>query len=162
MVESKYSDLNPADTTICELQQQPAGTETHFWYADAEDDSGEGCSGSAITDKLTGELSGQKIASGKLLKATDTNTPKEGSITSSTKGEEYNQEVDLSQRTINTTTGHDTKYYYLLVKYPNESSTDQSKTDAKKEISVKLTIEGEPTAEVYTLYFLKKCSSPNR
>ena len=148
MVESKYSDLNPADTTICELQQQPVGTETHFWYADKGDSSGKGCSGSAITDKLTQPkdtgLGGQKIASGILKKAEDTGNPTTGSITSATEGPEYSKIVDLSQRTINTTTGHDTKYYYLLVKYPNESSTDQSKTDVKKRLVL------------YILFYVKK------
>ena len=152
MVESPYADLNPKDTTICELQQKPSGTETHFWYADQgkSEETGTGCTGTAITTKLTTTLGGQKIASGKLLKADDTSTPKEGTITSTTKGEEYSQEVGLADRKINTKDGHDTKYYYLVVKYPNQNE-NQSTKDVNKTISVTLSLDesNPPTVEVY-------------
>ena len=160
MVEDQYSELNAEDTTICELKQKSVGNQTYFWYGDKKEEpvpneAETGCTGTAITTKLTGEkgsgagLGGKLIASGKLLKATSTDTPKQGTITSKTSGEEYNQEVDLSQRVINTTTGHDTKYYYLVIKYPNKNES-QSATDAKKTISATLTIDGDPITELYT------------
>ncbi len=89
-------------------------------------------------------MSGTKLASGK-LKA---NKDGDGEITKDTVGDEFTAENgDLEQRKINTS-DKQSKYYYLVVKYPN-SNTPQSETDMAKQIKVTLSIDGKPASTVY-------------
>ena len=151
MLESEYSDLNPKDTTICKLQQkQLTSGDTQFWYADESEEepaNTTSCTGTKITGKLT-ELGGQVIARGKFLadKAELTTIDKD-TITENAEGE-VTAEGALENRVINTKAGHTTKYYYLVVKYPNNG--DQTEGDAGKQITAKLTLDGKPASTLYT------------
>ncbi len=134
--------LDAQGTTICQKKSE-SGTagETKYWYADgtgvSEGPNNDSCTGSAIVKKLTDELSGKKLAFGKLKangSATITKDTTDQVTLDPTEGE------NLANRTLETN-GTKTKYYYLIVKYPNKPSEDQSKTDAGKNINVSLSIK---------------------
>ncbi len=146
MVSKEDSDLNAEDNTICELQQKMEGNTTKFWYSDKDagnDKDTTSCSGSAIIERLQNTLSGTKIASGKLKASTS------ATIDKNTSGEEIDEhDSDLQKRVINTK-DLKTKYYYLVVKYPN-TGKDQTSTDKAQTISVTLKLDGTPASELYT------------
>lgn len=137
-------ELNAQSTTICQLKGDAAGGTTKYWYADGTDvsdgASNDRCTGSKIIGKITSDLSGKKLASGKLLAGKNAKT-----ITKNTK-EDGQVELDpsegenLANRTLKTS-GTSKKYYYLIVKYPNETAKDQSDTDAGKSINVTLSLQ---------------------
>ena len=149
MVESQVDDLDPKNTTTCKFRQQKNDVtgETQYWYSDDEStpvESDEGCKATAIINKISTTLHGTKIASGKLLNGKDT----EQHITKDTETEEYTKgDGTLEDRVINTN-NKQSKYYYLVVKYPNQNK-NQSTTDAGKTFSVKLSIDGKPASTVY-------------
>lgn len=157
VVDGIYDELNAQETTICKLQQKQSENKTLFWYSDGSgsdltNENGAGCSGSAITTYLTGTLNGKKLASGKFLKATSGGST-ERTITKSTESDEGELDTQtdryLDNRKIDTSAdGTKEKYYYLIVKYPNNG--DQTATDQKKNITAKLEIDGNPTVTLYT------------
>ena len=148
MVESEYAKLDEEETTTCKLHQKGEGNETQFWYADIDDseENTESCDAAAITTKITSELTGKKIASGKLKKNTQSG---QGHITKDTLQDVDGEQTDgdLNNRKINTSSPS-TKYYYIVIKYPN-SGEDQSPTDAGKTISATLSIDGDVSSTLY-------------
>ncbi len=154
MVPKEYDGLEAEKTTICKLQQKTDATgKTMFWYADQSDNGlveTTACSGNAITTKLQngteqGGLGATKIATGKLKKEQSTKqTIDKNSGTDELDTEGY--QSDLTQRTINTK-DLQSKYYYLIVKYPNTG--DQS-ADAGSQITVSLNLDGKPASTLYT------------
>ncbi len=158
MVEekNKLTNLNLEETTVCKLQTKTTATDTYYWYADSDtpgytegngDPTNAGCTAKAITEALTTGEEATKIASGKLNNVSTesgTGTVDKNSDEPELQKEGYNG--DLAQRTINTK-DNSTKYYYLVVKYPNKNDTQDS--DQGKEISVKLSLDGTPVASLY-------------
>ena len=155
MVEGEYDQLDATKTTICELQHNSTDSETQLWYSDKKDQGlgvssdpsdDQGCSGSAIINKLKAPpLNGIKIASGKLKMKQNEN--KEITKDSLAEADGQQDDGDLSKRTINTK-NLPSKYYYLVVKYPNENK-DQSETDEAKQIKVALSIDGPAQVSTY-------------
>ena len=150
VTDTEYDELDAAETTSCELKQYSVEGETQFWYADnteSDTDNTKSCTGTNISTKLS-QISAKKIASGKLLK----NQSEAKTITKDTPSGVDGEYVkgdgaDLSNRLINTK-NKPNKYYYLVVKYPNDG-TDQSE-DAGNPITVKLSIEGPAQVSLYT------------
>ena len=118
----------------CVLNNHTVGLNTYFWYDNSETENYE--SGACtFTDAQTHAFEGiQKIADGKLLANT---TGDQGSITSLTGTDTqelsstYSENNPLKGRTLNTK-NLTSKYYYLVVSYPN--SSDQSKDATGKTI----------------------------
>ena len=136
-------DLSADKTTICKLQENKENGDTRYWYADgtgvSESQNNDSCTGSALINKITTTLNGKKLATGKLLSGKNENK----TITKDTKSSELSLEEEdsnLSNRTLSTN-GTNQKYYYLIVKYPNDKQKDQSLTDAGKQITVTLSLE---------------------
>ncbi len=145
MVAQEYEGLNAAEETTCELKQKQVGSQVQLWYADKNDDdadpsSDSGCDGEAITQAIN-KLNPTKIASGKFLKqksiktTIDKTTLTQPEISGGTQEDEGN----LENRKINTQDTK-TKYYYLVVKYPNDGNQSN---DVGKKISAKLSIDGD-------------------
>ena len=142
VVDNSITDqLDAQSTTVCQLKEDKSSSPAKYWYADgtgvemgANNDS---CTGSALITKITDELSGKKLASGKLKRSTET-----GEITKDSGADVTLDPEDskLENRTLKTN-GTSKKYYYLIVKYPNNKALDQSDTDAGKEITVTLSLE---------------------
>ncbi len=148
MVESAYDGLDTAQTTTCTLRQKGDGAETQFWYSDASDagtDNTASCKAETLVGKLTGTMGGTKIAHGKLNASTPSGTITKNDLDSETN---FQDSGDLEGRKINTSTTK-SKYYYIVVKYPN-SGEDQSPTDAGKTISATLSIDGEVASTIYS------------
>lgn len=154
MVESEYSDLKAAETTTCKLIEKKDDTtgETKFWYSDkatedatanpAED---QGCKGEAITNYITSTLKGTLLAHGKLNKTTDNGTITKDSLEEVEGSQDHS---NLEDRVIDTETTK-SKFYYLVINYPNENS-NQATLDAGKQITAKLSLDGKPAATLKT------------
>ena len=150
MVENEYDSLDAAGTTNCKLiEKQDENGKTKFWYSDksteeatANPTEDSGCKGEAIITKLRDNLSGTQIATGKIKNGT-------GSITKDTieAADGEIKDNNLSKRVINTS-DKKAKFYYLVVKYPNQD-TDQATNDAGKDINVTLSLDGTPTSTLY-------------
>ncbi len=157
--EANKVELNAEETTICKLieKKDDASGETRFWYSDIATEgeneaTDKGCSASAITSKLAG-MGSTKIASGKLLhyeEERDQSNDGKRTITKDTATDEtgeYNKDDgELSKRVINTK-DKKAKYYYLVVKYPNENKPQTN--DQNKLIQVNLSLDGKPAATLY-------------
>ncbi len=146
MVESEYDELEAEKTSICKFREERNGEtgETQYWYSDdtsQEATEDTGCTATNIINKLQNQLSGKKIANG-VFKAGQNKT-----IDKNTTGDELVKGVGLDDRKINTN-NMPSKYYYLVIKYPNENK-NQSTLDAGKTFTASLSVDGTPASTLY-------------
>ncbi len=144
------ADLDPK----CKLKTLVDGTNTYLWFADQNDDGSDKTTECTFGAEALAAFSVDKtVASGTLKK----NTPS-GKITAATElGAQSGNEIEsgdsgetnpLKGRQLDTSSnGVGTKYYYLVIDYPNLES-DQATTDATGlEISATLKVD-ESTVKV--------------
>ena len=139
------NDSNSLDPK-CVLNNHTEGLNTYFWYDNtiSENYSSGACT---FTDDQTQTFKGiQKIAHGKL---SSDKTDDSGVINSETiGGTELDSSYEtnpLKARTLNTKS-LTSKYYYLVVSYPN--SGNQTDDATGKTIKVSLQLDGQPDTKV--------------
>ncbi len=131
-MDSEVEDLNAG----CQVLHKEVSGEVHMWIGSSTDSNENTESSCSYADETTKFPPANKIASGKLASGKEVDTTinsesKETEIDQATKGNLDNKKID--------TTIENGKYYYLVVKYPNDSS-DQTAGDKGKTISASVKI----------------------